>query len=270
MGGTERLGRKFSFGSKLREVKSGIGLNEFSALSLGSNENLSAARVEEDDENNNNEGDGGRVMQSQTARVLLAGAGFLADAYDLFVINLVLRLLRDEYPHYIAQGLAPALEGQVASAALVGAIVGQLVAGSTADIIGRKAIFVATAALITIGSIGSSGCGDSPTFPIYTRIACWRFFLGLGVGGEYPLAATVTSESSSATSRGRLMTAVFSMQGVGAMFSSMIVFFTLQFGYSAGFAWRFALFCGALPAAFAFPWRVRTLLYYCSSFFSCL
>ena len=37
---------------------------------------------------------------------------------------------------------------------------------------------------------------------------------GAGVGGEYPLAATVTSESSSAASRGKLMSAVFAMQGV--------------------------------------------------------
>ena len=34
------------------------------------------------------------------------------------------------------------------------------------------------------------------------------------MGGEYPLAATVTSESSSAASRGKLMAAVFAMQGV--------------------------------------------------------
>ena len=40
--------------------------------------------------------------------------------------------------------------------------------------------------------------------------------VGAGVGGEYPLAATVTSESSSAASRGRLMAAVFAMQGVSA------------------------------------------------------
>lgn len=32
-----------------------------------------------------------------------------------------------------------------------------------------------------------------------------RFCLGIGVGGEYPLAATVTSESSSAATRGGLM-----------------------------------------------------------------
>jgi PHS family inorganic phosphate transporter-like MFS transporter len=47
---------------------------------------------------------------------------------------------------------------------------------------------------------------------VYGHIACWRFLLGAGVGGEYPLAATVTSESSSAASRGRLMAAVFAMQ----------------------------------------------------------
>ncbi len=36
----------------------------------------------------------------------------------------------------------------------------------------------------------------------------YRFLLGVGVGGEYPLAATVTSESSSAAKRGRLMAGV--------------------------------------------------------------
>lgn len=41
-----------------------------------------------------------------------------------------------------------------------------------------------------------------------------RAWTGAGVGGEYPLAATVTSESSSAASRGKLMAAVFAMQGV--------------------------------------------------------
>lgn len=248
MSGAAKSGRE---GGRMKEVKSGIALAQLSGMSLGSMaDGESAPSV---DQGNGVE----NVMQSRTARVLLAGAGFLADAYDLFVINLVLRLLRDEYPHYTAHGLGPKFEGQVASAALVGSILGQLVAGSTADIVGRKAIFVATAALITIGSVGSSFCGDTPDFPIYTRIACWRFFLGLGVGGEYPLAATVTSESSSAASRGRLMTAVFAMQGVGSLVSSIIVWVVLALGFDSGFAWRFALFCGAMPAIIAFPWRLR-------------
>jgi len=198
-----------------------------------------------------------KTLQSHAARVLLAGAGFLADAYDLFVINLVLRLLRDEYPEYVAAGRTQQLEGVVAAAALVGSIVGQLTAGSLADIIGRKFIFIATAVLITLGSLGSSTSADSSHVTVYTRIAYWRFILGLGVGGEYPLAATVTSESSSAGSRGKLMTAVFAMQGVGALLSTAIVLLCLGLGCSAGFTWRFALGFGAVPALIAFPWRLR-------------
>lgn len=50
------------------------------------------------------------------------------------MINLVLRLLRNEYPEYGAAAVGSgmnlhALEGGVAAAALVGSIVGQLVAG---------------------------------------------------------------------------------------------------------------------------------------------
>lgn len=196
-------------------------------------------------------------VTSRTARVLLAGAGFLADAYDLFVINLVLRLLRDEYPSYAASGKLRSLEGAVASAALFGSIFGQVGAGSLADVIGRKKIFVGTAALIIIGSIGASLCIDSGYFSIYTQIACWRAFLGMGVGGEYPLAATVTSESSSASKRGTLMAAVFAMQGVGALLSVVVVLFCLSIGLTPGITWRFALAFGAVPAILAFPWRMR-------------
>jgi PHS family inorganic phosphate transporter-like MFS transporter len=199
-----------------------------------------------------------KSLQSRTGRVLLAGAGFLADAYDLFVINLVLRLLRDEYPQNSAtdDGIRQLQlqEGMVASAALVGSIIGQLTAGVSADIIGRKVIFIATAVLITIGALGSASSGNHN---IYGQIACWRFILGLGVGGEYPLAATVTSESSSAGSRGKLMSAVFAMQGVGSILSTVVVMLCLSWGCSAAFTWRFALAFGSVPVLLALPWRWR-------------
>jgi MFS family permease len=38
---------------------------------------------------------------------------------------------------------------------------------------------------------------------IYTQLMIWRFLLGFGVGGEYPLSATITTESSTNESRGR-------------------------------------------------------------------
>lgn len=173
------------------------------------------------------------------------------------MINLVLRLLKDEYPQYAETGQLHILEGSVASAALIGSILGQLIAGSLADIIGRKRIFVTTAALITIGCIGSACALDTPTLTIYGQIACWRTLLGAGVGGEYPLAATVTSESTSAGKRGSLMSAVFAMQGIGSLLSGCIVFICLALQCSTAFTWRFALAFGAVPVMIAFPYRLR-------------
>jgi MFS family permease len=222
---------------RIRPVKSGIGIS-----ALGDQHDTPSS---------------GLSLTSRTARVLLAGAGFLADAYDLFVINLVLRLLRDEYPEYTKTGQIGQLQGAVASAALFGAIFGQLVAGSLADVVGRKVIFVATAALIMIGSIMSAFSNETSYMTVYGHIACWRFVLGAGVGGEYPLAATVTSESTTAARRGALMASVFAMQGMGSLLSVLVVLLCLSFGFSSGFTWRFSLAFGAVPVLIAFPWRIR-------------
>lgn len=48
------------------------------------------------------------------------------------MINLVLRLLKDEYPQHTTSGNIHQLQGTVAAAALFGAIVGQLVGRSVA------------------------------------------------------------------------------------------------------------------------------------------
>ncbi len=57
---------------------------------------------------------------------VFCGLQLLSVQYDLFVINLVLRLLKDEYPEYSTSGQVHVLEGSVASAALVGSILGQV------------------------------------------------------------------------------------------------------------------------------------------------
>ena len=50
----------------------------------------------------------------------------------------------------------------------------------------------------------------------------WRFFLGFGVGGDYPLSATIMSEYSSRLSRGAFISAVFAMQGVGILTAATV------------------------------------------------
>ena len=126
-------------------------------------------------------------------RVFISGAGFLADAYDLFVINVVVDMMsRCDYD----QSLTTSMKSNVKTAALVGAVVGQLFFGSIADLIGRKKVFITTCVLVIAGALLSSTVQNTATFGIYSQLVLWRFFLGVGVGGEYPLSASVTSESS--------------------------------------------------------------------------
>ena len=43
-------------------------------------------------------------------------------------------------------------------------------------------------------------------------IAFWRFILGFGIGGDYPLSATITSEYANTRWRGAFIAAVFAGQ----------------------------------------------------------
>lgn len=50
------------------------------------------------------------------------------------------------------------------------------------------------------------------TFTIWQQMMVARFFMGVGIGGEYPMASTITAETSSQSTRGRNLAAVFAMQ----------------------------------------------------------
>lgn len=138
--------------------------------------------------------DGNAFCNSAFSRVLISGAGFLADAYDLFVINIAVDLMaRCNYQ----TALTTAHKSTIKSMALAGSVIGQLVFGSIADLIGRKRVFIMTCAIVILGAMLSACAIDSGgTFGLYTQVSMWRFWLGVGVGGEYPLSAAVTTESS--------------------------------------------------------------------------
>ena len=118
----------------------------------------------------------------QYSRILISGAGFLADAYDLFVINVAIDLMA-EVPYL--QTLTPGLKSSTKSIALIGAVIGQIGFGSLADVIGRRKVFIATCTLVIISALLSASVQDIPgPFGIYSQLTLCRFFLGVGVGGR--------------------------------------------------------------------------------------
>ena len=93
----------------------------------------------------------------------------------------------------------------VASSLMAGMIIGQLLGGILGDILGRKTAMILVMVLQIGGSLGSA-IFVSTTAADYggglttlEQLAIWRFILGVGAGGVYPLAAVMSAETSTAT-----------------------------------------------------------------------
>jgi MFS transporter, PHS family, inorganic phosphate transporter len=114
-------------------------------------------------------------------------------------------------------GMPIAYEGITMNICLFGAIIGSLVLPPLADRYGRKQMFEISLGIMVLFSFLSAFSFAYPLRNasgenIVGSICFWRLFLGFGVGGVYPLAATIMSEYSSRRSRGGYVSLVYSMQ----------------------------------------------------------
>lgn len=69
--------------------------------------------------------------------------------------------------------------------------------------------------IIITSTFAQAIAGSGPAVDIIAILTLLRFLMGVGIGGDYPLSAIITSEFAATRSRGRLMTAVFASQGWG-------------------------------------------------------
>ena len=99
-------------------------------------------------------------------------------------------------------------------------------------------------------------------------LGAMRIFLGIGIGGDYPLSAVISSEFSSTRIRGRLMTAVFAAQGWGNFTAALVALIIVSaFKTSVlhddptvlrhvDFMWRLLIGLGCIPACVALYFRL--------------
>jgi len=169
--------------------------------------------------------------------VLVSGMGFFTDAYDLFVIGIASTLISLQW-QLSADKLA-LLNATMLGAACLGAFV----FGRIADLVGRKHVYWLVAAIMVVAALGSA------LAPSYWILIGFRFLLGLGVGGDYPVSAVIMTEYANRKDRGRLVGLVFSTQALGLIIGPLIALALLGAGTSNDIAWRVLLGLGAVPAA---------------------
>ncbi|CAL5028577.1 unnamed protein product [Urochloa decumbens] len=196
---------------------------------------------------------------------VIAGMGFFTDAYDFFAISLVTDLIG--YKYYLDQGevhIPRGVSAAISVIALCGAVPGQLVFGWLGDKMGRKRIYGVTLILMVFTSLASGLSFSKRVGKNVVAVLCFfRFWLGAGIGGDYPLSATIMSEYANKRRRGALIATVFAMQGFGNLAAGIVgmvvaaAFMKSDPSSHADFAWRIVLMFGAVPASLTYYWRMK-------------
>ncbi|MED6196802.1 Low affinity inorganic phosphate transporter 4 [Stylosanthes scabra] len=223
--------------------------------------------------------DSAKTQWYHVTAIVIAGMGFFTDAYDLFCISTVSKLLGRLYyfdPNSGKPGKLPTtVNNFVTGVALFGTLTGQLVFGWLGDKLGRKKVYGITLIIMVMCAIFSGLSFGLTAKSVMSSLCFFRFWLGFGIGGDYPLSATIMSEYANKRTRGAFIAAVFAMQGVGIICAglvSMILSALFLANYHApsfaedpilstqpegDFLWRIVLMLGAVPAMLTFYWRMK-------------
>ncbi|WP_208634991.1 MFS transporter [Brevibacterium iodinum] len=173
--------------------------------------------------------------------VLSAGGTFL-DGFDLTVIAVALPMIANEWD------VSAGEKSLITSSAIIGSFIGAAVLGNLTDRFGRKAMYVIDLLAFVVFAALTAFSQD------VWQLIIFRFLLGIGIGADYPISATIVSEFASKKGRGKLSTSLGAMWFVGAVAAYLVGLVVLPLG---DYAWRALLLVGAVFALIVFIFRVQ-------------
>ncbi|KAJ1946910.1 hypothetical protein FBU59_001938 [Linderina macrospora] len=210
-----------------------------------------------------------KVNWEMIKKLTVCGVAFLNDAYDMFAINIVSMILGFVYYHDAtgsAKNTVPKKwDTLIKISVQVGCLLGQLVMGRLGDKVGRTTVYAASLMIAIFTTIASAFSNDMVKgMNVFSVLFIWRVLLGFGIGGDYPLTATIVSEYSSVHNRGKLISAVFSCQGFGNVLAPIVgIIVTACFRSSIDedvlnldYVWRLILGLGCVPGIATLYWRL--------------
>jgi len=182
-------------------------------------------------------------VTSKHKRLLIgSGIGWALDAMDVGLISFIMAALAVHW------GITPTESSWLASVGFIGMALGATFGGLLADKFGRRHIFALT--LLVYGlATGASALATG-----LVALLILRFFIGLGLGAELPVASTLISEFAPLKVRGRLVVLLEAFWAVGWILAAVIGTFVVGASQSG---WRWALALGMVPAAYALVVRLK-------------
>ncbi len=177
---------------------------------------------------------------------LVSAMGGLLFGYDWVVIGGA----KPFYELYFGITDSPLMQGVAMTTALIGCLVGAMVAGGAADRYGRKPLLMLSAVLFTISAIATGLFNDFTMFNIA------RFIGGVGIGVASALAPMYIAEVSPPEIRGR-MVSLNQMTIVLGILSAQVVNMLLardttvaeSQAWNVEWGWRWMFWAETIPAA---------------------
>ncbi len=181
--------------------------------------------------------DNAKVNRRHYGITLLSVAGTFLDGYDISIIGVALTLITAIPAFKYAS--TPLGKGLMAASTTIGMLIGALSIGYVTDLRGRKfmylwdmVIFIVFTAAITV------------SFNFWS-LFIFRLILGLAIGADYAISATIISEFAPKKSRGKFLASDGLAWWVGAAFAYTIGYLLLPFGINS---WRYMFAIGLIPA----------------------
>lgn len=172
---------------------------------------------------------------------LVAALGGLLFGYDTAVVAGAIGFIEEKYH------LSPAMTGWAASCALIGCMIGAMVAGGLSDKLGRRKVLMISAWAFAISSLGILIPLDLTSFIIFRMIG------GIGIGIASILSPMYISEIAPANIRGRLI----SIYQLGIVIGILLIYFVNaaiaglhDHSWNVESGWRWMFGSGLLPSLF--------------------
>src|SRR6476469_8748596 len=176
----------------------------------------------------------------------LATLGMIFDGYDLVVYGAVVpTFLRD--PSQIGH-VSPAIAGALGSYALVGVLVGALLAGTVGDILGRRKVMLFAYAWFSVGM------AITATTSAATMFGWMRFFTGLGVGALVATTGALVSEYAPKGKKNLCNAITYSGVPLGSLLAALLAIVLL-----GTIGWRGLFWIGVIPLVTLFPLAIAKM-----------
>jgi MFS transporter, AAHS family, benzoate transport protein len=176
----------------------------------------------------------------------LATVGLIFDGYDLVVYGTVVStFLRN--PNELG-AVTPETAGALGSYALIGVLVGALLAGTVGDILGRRKVMLTGYAWFAVG-MGLAALTNTTW-----EFGLMRFITGLGVGALVATTGALVSEYAPPGKKNLINAITYSGVPIGSLMAALLAILLL-----ATIGWRGMFWIGALPIVTLLPLAIVKL-----------